>query len=140
MASEDLSLALKWIAKNGKEYNLNKNKVAISGGSAGAMTCLHAAFVVKRQPVKINAVVNYWGRLEEFENLRNTQTPILTLHGDLDKSVSVEYSRRLYKVLNAKGNKNNVYIEMKGKGHAQYNYVERTYCDKIIEFLNKQFN
>ena len=43
-ACTDAVLALKWLAKNSAAYKIDKNRIAIMGGSAGAITCLYTAF------------------------------------------------------------------------------------------------
>lgn len=48
-ASEDLRMAIKYIKKNQKLYNIDKNKIAIGGFSAGAVTSISVSFGLQEE-------------------------------------------------------------------------------------------
>ena len=64
-----------------------------------------------------------------------TLPPVLILHGDADRIVSVENSRALYQKL-AEKNKNAVYYELPGVDHGGAPFWEKEVLDVIVEFLN----
>jgi len=137
VASEDAALALKWIKKNGKKFGINPGFIAITGGSAGAITCLYTAFVRPPKGVKIRAVVNCWGAMSDPDKLINDPTiPVLTIHGDKDALINVCYSDVIQKRLEAIGSDRSKLIVMEGKGHAQYKYVATSLMDEFVGFLD----
>lgn len=135
-ASEDAIFALKWIKENAKLYDFDCNKVAISGGSAGAMTALYTAYIIKDKPLNIKAVVNLWGGLEHPFLIRKQAAPLLTYHGDQDKLIHVNYAYALHKRMNEIKNFQSKITIMSGLGHARYDYITKNKVDEIISFLN----
>ncbi|ADY51317.1 Carboxylesterase type B [Pseudopedobacter saltans DSM 12145] len=139
VASADASLALKWIKENANKYNFNLKKVAISGGSAGAMTALYTALCKQPQSQQISAIVNLWGGLENNNQIVNTNIPVLTFHGDKDALISVDYAYSLHEFLEKKGNKSSKLVIMEGIGHAAYTYITNNKVEEILSFLNEAY-
>lgn len=136
-ASEDAAMALNWLKKNTKKYKLDMNNVIVCGGSAGAMTALNLAYVVKPKTTKIKAVVNFWGGLENAQIIQKNAPPLLTFHGDKDDIIHVDYANALHKrlgELNSKKSKLNI---LEGKGHAQYKLITDTKIDEIDTFIKE---
>lgn len=137
VASEDAAMALKWIKKNGKKFGIDTGFIAITGGSAGAITCLYTAFVRPPKGVKIRAVVNCWGAMSDPDKLiNNPNIPVLTFHGDKDALINVCYSDVIQKRLEAIGSTGSRRIVMEGRGHAQYKYVAASMMDEFTGFLD----
>ena len=136
-ACTDAVLALKWIAKNSKSYSLDKNRIAIMGGSAGAITCLYTAFVHNPRKPKIKAVINCWGAIHDVAAIRTAKIPVLTFHGDQDALINVCYGGAIQKRLEELGSKDSRYIFMEGRGHAQYLYVGKERIADVTGFLDK---
>lgn len=139
VASEDATLALKWIKDNASKYNFNLKKVIVSGGSAGAMTALYTGLCKKSKDPEILAIVNLWGGLENNEQIINTKIPVLTFHGDKDALISVDYAYSLHKFLENNGNKSSKLVIMEGVGHAAYTYITNNKVDEILSFLKKAY-
>lgn len=135
-ASDDTQLALKWIKDKGKEYGLDTRSIAISGGSAGAMTALYTAYVSNQKTLPIKAVVNLWGGLEDSNLIKKGAAPLLTFHGDQDKLIHVDYAYDLDKKMKEKGNQVLTNI-CEGKGHAIYGFITAEKTDEIDAFLKK---
>jgi para-nitrobenzyl esterase len=135
-ASDDTQLALKWIKENGKEYGLDIRSVAISGGSAGAMTALYTAYASNQKVLPIKAVVNLWGGLEDSSLIKKGAAPLLTYHGDQDKLIHVDYAYDLEKKMKEKGNQVTTNI-CEGKGHAIYGFITDEKTGEIDAFLKK---
>lgn len=136
-ASADAVRSLKWLARYGEEYGLNLDKLALSGGSAGAMTALHTAYVRKPKCVDIDVVFNMWGGLEDTSVVEAEAPALFTLHGEVDDVVSVEYGKALHARAVEVGVPSVFHI-MEGKGHAQAVYATQTYLDKFLEFFEEQ--
>lgn len=92
-ASEDVELALKWIAGDGVgKYRLDAGRVVLGGGSAGAMTALNVACVRKNQTGStIRCVVDFWGAVCDAAKLVPPLPPVYVVHGEADNIVSAEY-------------------------------------------------
>lgn len=134
VASEDALLALQFLAKKGKKFQLDGSKVVIMGGSAGSMTCLHLAFARHPKKPQIKAVVNCWGQVKsEFVN--DPEIPVFTLHGNEDKTVSYQHALDLNKRLEEIGSKGSKFVTLEGKGHAQYKLVGESYMNEVVDFV-----
>ncbi|MGX5820176.1 alpha/beta hydrolase [Chitinophaga lutea] len=136
VASDDAQLVFRWIGEHAKEYNFNTKRIAISGGSAGAMTSLQTAYASGQRVLPIGAVVNFWGGLADMTVIGKGAPPLLTYHGDGDKLISVEYAYALDKQMKAQGNVSVLRI-MQGKGHAAYREVEALYVPEVAAFVLK---
>lgn len=135
-ASTDASLALKWLKKKAKHYGLNPRRVALLGGSAGAMTALHAVYHMRRSSVPIKAVIDLWGALNYPSDIKAGSPALLIVHGDADTTVPVKHAYMLDRYAEEAGIDHEMYI-MKGMGHAQYRHVGANMMEPIIAFLNK---
>lgn len=101
MATTDLIDATAFIIKNAAKWNIDTGKIIISGGSAGAITCLTAAYMIgsedpsirKKLPAGFNyaAVISHAGAVvANTDSLRwkRTPSPMLLMHGSADQLVS----------------------------------------------------
>ena len=137
VASEDAALALKYIRKNSRRLKLDKSRLAVGGGSAGAMTALDLAFVRRPSKPRIRAVVNCWGAVPTLDRLSSTDIPVLTIHGTEDDLVSVSYGKGIQHRLESIGSTGSRMILLEGRGHAQYKYVGENLMEEIIGFLDE---
>lgn len=137
-ASADAAKALKWLKKNADKYHLDSHSVALCGGSAGAITALHTVYVRQPKTIKIKAVINLWGAIENPEIITASSPPVLTLHGDRDKLISVKYGYAIQQRMKDIGNTNSMLYIMKNRGHAEYNYVALNYMNEISDFIKRQ--
>lgn len=135
IASEDAASSLKWLTKNANTYYFNTQKVVVCGGSAGSMTALYLAYVVKPKEVKISAVVDLWGGLENAEVIQKDSPPLLIYHGDEDQVINVAYAYALNDRMEQLGIKGSKIVIMKDKGHAQYKYIANLKIEEIDDFL-----
>lgn len=133
-ASEDAAEALRYMKSNAATYRINPNKMAVSGGSAGAITVLHLAYVAKPADLPIWGVVDLWGAVANPASIQLPAPPMIIYHGDKDELVNVDYAHALearLKELNVKVKKN---IIVNG-AHAAYAYVIDLEIDTIDTFL-----
>jgi para-nitrobenzyl esterase len=134
-ASQDAAMALDWLQRNAANYQLDTRNIVICGGSAGAMTALHLAYVAKPANSKIKAVVNFWGGLEDARVIKKGAAPMLTYHGDLDDLISVDYAHALSSRMEEIGSKKSQLKILEGRGHAQYKLISDSKIPEIVAFL-----
>ncbi|NGM64324.1 alpha/beta hydrolase [Sphingobacterium sp. SGR-19] len=134
-ASNDAQLALQWIKDNTDVYRFDLSSVAISGGSAGAMTALYTAYASGQTILPIQAVVNLWGGLENSNHIKSGAPALLTYHGDQDKLIHVDYAYDLEKKMKEIGSDLSETHVFQGKGHAIYNYITAEKTEEIVGFL-----
>ncbi|MBQ9893559.1 MAG: carboxylesterase family protein [Bacteroidales bacterium] len=134
-ATEDAVLALKWVRKNASVYGLDKSRIALYGGSAGAMTIINMAYNIRPRRPRIRAVVNLWGAIDDPARIRRGDPPMLTIHGDRDDLVSVDFAYEIQERMDQLGIGKSRFILMKGRRHAQYKYVSTDLIPEIDSFL-----
>lgn len=135
-AADDAVLALKWLVENAEKQSLDIKRLALCGGSAGAMTCLEVAYVKRPDNPKIRAVVDLWGLMEQPEKITENDPPMIIIHGDQDKTINISRGHAIKRELDKAKVKNKM-IVMEGKGHAQYREVAEKYANDILEFLKE---
>jgi len=136
-ASSDTQLAFRWIKNNARKYDFDLSSVAISGGSAGAMTALYTAYISDQKILPIKAVVNLWGCLENSTLIKKGSPPLLSYHGDQDKLVHIDYAYALQsRMKEIKNYKSELHV-LEGKGHAMYNLITKDKIEEIVAFLKK---
>lgn len=135
IASEDAIEAIQWVKDNAVKYHFNVNQLAIGGGSAGAMTALHVAYISNQKVLPIKAVVDFFGGLEHTKSITNNKIPVSIYHGDKDDLISVQYAYALDSRMKEIGSKNSVLNIMEGRGHVQYKYIEENKIPEIVAFL-----
>ncbi len=136
-ASGDAQLVLQWIKDNADNYGFDLSSVAISGGSAGAMTALYTAYISDQHILPIKAVVNLWGGLENSSLIKKGAPPLLTYHGDQDKLIHVDYAYDLERKMKEIGNDLSETHIFPGKGHAIYTFINTNKINDIVTFLKK---
>ncbi|MVZ64236.1 carboxylesterase family protein [Sphingobacterium sp. DK4209] len=136
-AAADTEMALQWIKDNATTYKLDANRVAISGGSAGAMTALYTAYQSKQQILPIRCVVNLWGGLANTDGVNASSPAVLTFHGDQDEIINVAYAKALHQKMTAVGSSTSEMHILQNMGHAIYNYIIKSEINRIDEFLQK---
>jgi acetyl esterase/lipase len=91
-ASEDISLAVKYILKNKRKFNINSRKIILVGTSAGAETVLNLVYVYNNKILpeyfKFAGVVSMAGAVTSVENITlQNAIPTQLFHGTSDKLV-----------------------------------------------------
>ena len=111
MALQDAHAAMRYLVSKAEELQIDTNLIFVGGASAGAITALNLAFmrdkdrpnkVLKRQnelgtiassgnsikaSFHIKAVANLWGAVYNTNILENSNTDIVSFHGDADQIV-----------------------------------------------------
>jgi para-nitrobenzyl esterase len=140
IASEDAQLALKWVKENAGQYQFDLKKVAMGGGSAGAMTALYTTYASRQKVLPVKAVINLWGGLEDVNNIQKGSAPLLTFHGDQDKLINVSFAKAIQSKKQDEGDNLSELYVMEGKGHARYDYILKEKVPQIAAFLKKVFS
>ena len=138
--------AIDFVTKHNRELQLDRDRIALVGASAGATLALLAAFGAAEaqgaaETAKhIRGVVNFYGRVDWLSNTvaekrpasretalaaspihwieRSAYAPgVLTLHGDRDDVVPIEQARLLDASLRRRGIPHELH-ELEGLGHA----------------------
>ena len=81
----------KFISEIKKKYNLENNKICLSGFSQGCMMSINLGLTADK---KYNCVIGFSGKIIDQENLKSRikiPTNILLLHGDQDQVVPANY-------------------------------------------------
>lgn len=103
MAVEDLLDATAFILRKAEEWNIDTEKVIISGGSAGAVTCLGAEYDIcttnklsDRLPEGFNyaGIISHAGCItaKQEPEWKKKPCPMLLMHGSKDQLVAFEKS------------------------------------------------
>jgi acetyl esterase/lipase len=72
-AVNDVLKAAEWFSKNAKKYNVDKNRIVVTGGSAGGHLSLMVGMVPKSAKLgpttKVAAVVNFYGITDVWDQI-----------------------------------------------------------------------
>jgi predicted esterase len=134
-AAVDAAMALQWLGTHAGEYGLDIASLVAWGGSAGSITVLYTVFAVPPQQPAVRAIINCWGGIRDTNLITNSSIPVLTIHGDQDETVGVQYGLAIQARLEEIGSVLSQIIVMEGRGHAQYKYVADNLMDEIFVFL-----
>ncbi len=142
-AMEDIMKALDWIRKNNEIYGINKNCIAIGGGSAGGILSANLCYkdATRTSPWDksgLIAFINLWGspdKLRIDKILDVNDPPTIFIHGTNDTVVPFINCRRLSGALDSVGVKNRVFA-IEGAGHTPSEHMENI-IENIIIFLSE---
>ena len=143
-AASDASQAFQWMVENSIEGGLTEglmvDKIAIGGGSAGAITSLvmaHSNFPLT-QP---KAVLNFWGSYTTNRSVADeNDPPVFTVHGTADRIVSIAFAQIVANECREHGIPYKL-ISVAGGGHVlwdevfNHNYAGQKIIDHAADFL-----
>lgn len=148
MGSEDLLDATAFIISKTKEWNIDTEKIIISGGSAGAIACLNAEYAIcinDKSAEKLPKDFNYAGVVSHAGNVivqqdsliwKKTPCPMLLMHGSVDQQVTFN-SSKVEKTLFAGSNYLHKQLEQMNIPHWLY---EEVGADHIVALKPLQYN
>jgi len=116
-ALQDIHAAMRYIVKNANIYGIDTDYLFAGGSSAGGVTSLNLAFMKNnnrpestyksllhedlgnvesstntiKADFKMKAVINMWGAVNDLDILKNSETSVISFHGDADKVVPIDY-------------------------------------------------
>ena len=148
MGSQDLLDATAFILSKATEWNIDPEKIIISGGSAGAIACLNAEYAIctnDKSAEKLPKDFNYAGVISHAGNVIVPQDtliwnkmpcPMLLLHGSKDLQVNFN-SAKMEKTLFAGSNYLHKQFEQMNVPHWLYEEVD---ADHIVALKPLQYN
>lgn len=110
-AAEDALRALEWMRTRGPEFGVDRDRIALGGMSAGALTSVEVAYRLGRFGVdvpEISAVLAVRGSWlfaprEETSPVAPEGPPLFMVHGTADRRVPFDEAVRLYRAARAVG-------------------------------------
>lgn len=139
----DAGESLKWLVAHAKEYHVDTARIAVGGGSAGAITSLLLTYSKQtrmRRPA-IAAVVDLWGSLyRSCDDIEAGDPPVLIIHGVNDKIVPYSGATDIVNRTKAVGVTCELYA-MAGAGHGVKLTTEVdgvSLMQRIVNFLDTQ--
>lgn len=161
-AVEDVRCALRWLYQNAGRFGFDTRRIVVSGGSAGGHLALLTAMLdaadgfdaacADGEPMRVAAVVNYYGPVDLVELYRQGQgpafrwlggdgklelarrlspmtyvrpglPPIITIHGDADEMVPYAATVRFHEAL-SRAKVPNRLVTIPGGRHGRHNWPE----------------
>ena len=148
LATEDLIDATAFVISKAKEWNTDTEKIIISGGSAGAITCLNAEYAIISKgkfAEKLPEDFNYAGVISHAGNVivqqdtldwKKIPCPMLLMHGSADQLVTFN-SSKIGNTLFAGSNYLHKQFEKMNAPHWLY---EEVGADHIVALKPLQYN
>ena len=112
MALQDAHAALRYLVEHANEFGIDTSLIFVGGASAGSITAINLAFMRDNDRPKavygnrlrdlghingsgnscratfhIKAIANMWGAINNLNMLKNSNTNIISFHGDADQVV-----------------------------------------------------
>lgn len=151
---EDVKLAIRFLKAHAKEFNIDPERIAVMGESAGAFLSIFCAITGKLKEYdkggyeeyssEVKAAVPWYGGIKKREGtvdlipLINKDTPpFLILHGKQDPSVPIEGSESLYNALQKAGVYADFYIVENAK-HGDVLFCQDKIREIILKFLDEK--
>jgi acetyl esterase/lipase len=98
-AVTDVLKAAQWFRKNAKRYNVDRDRIVVTGGSAGGHLSLMVAMTPKSAklgpPAKVAAVVNFYGITDVADQLEGPNMQKYAVTWLPDQAGRLELARRL---------------------------------------------
>jgi acetyl esterase/lipase len=157
---EDCKCAVRWLRANAEKYNVDPERIGVSGHSAGG----HLAMMVgcadetaglegdggwEEYSSRVQAVVSYAGAIRPksdrtcpVNHVTDDDPPLLLVHGELDPTVPIESAEQMYEAYQQAGLEATlVRVREAGHGFQQENIspspdeIEQIVLDFFIEHL-----
>jgi acetyl esterase/lipase len=138
-AREDLGRAVDHVVAESKTYAIDPDRLAVGGGSAGAITALLATYGEDRNARRPKAVVSLWGGMYGQEKaIQRDDPPVLLVHGTADKAVPFAMSESIA-TASKKAGVDAVLLRIENGGHTlplSHRIQGRTILECVTEFLD----
>jgi len=110
-AVSDARMALEWVRANAQAYQIDRERIALAGGSAGGMVVLNLChdpnLPANRERDGLFAVLDMWGTpggaARLFDRVNPDSPPTLLVHGTADELVPYQWSHDLAQELGQAG-------------------------------------
>lgn len=139
-AVEDATTAMAWMRSNAALYNVDPNRIAIGGGSAGAITSLLQAYNSPPADVAPQAVLSFLGAMYGTEEtIQAGDVPAFVVASSNDDTVPFDAplgAQATINRMNAVGVVNEFYVQEIGHGVDFYaDFGGQTLIEHNMEFL-----
>lgn len=102
-AIDDALTAIDWLRANADRYHIEPTQIGLLGGSAGAITSVHLAYILDDygvEPIPFSFVIDLWGgsiipgndSVAAANHLEYAEPPLFLVHGTNDPTVPVALS------------------------------------------------
>ena len=139
-AQEDLGRALAHVVDRAAAYGVDENRIAVGGGSAGAITALLATYGRERSKIRPRAVVGLWGGMYGQESaIRAGDPPLMLVHGSADRTVPFAQSEAIVAAAKRAGVEA-VLVRIENGGHTlplDQPFAGRTILESVSGFLDR---
>ena len=143
-AMHDAKAAIRYFRAHASEWKIDEEKIALVGGSAGAITALHATYLTEPEyegnsgnegySSNVSACVDLWGGLyDNVSRIDAGEPPVCIIHGTEDKGVPFSEALNITNRCKEVG----VYCELhplEGEGHAPWHLINE-FLPWIVNFL-----
>lgn len=160
---EDVCDAVRFLMNNAERFNIDPDRIAVAGESAGGFLACRAGMDVPG----VRAIVDYYGVVDltmpgdsedcnnavtdEFMRTRDADAlreaspiaritkdtpPVLILHGDRDPLVPFASSEAFYQKLNEAGVPAE-FLALDGEGHGTDAFYQEEVHARVLDFLNR---
>ena len=130
-AGTGIHLAYQFLCDHEEEFHIDRTRIAIMGGSAGAMT---ACYAVSEHPDHYQAFINLWGVPEILPDLSGFP-PVLSVHGTADRLVPYERELPFQEKLAEQGIEHRL-ISLEGMDHTPLHKLDE-YLPAILDLLQQ---
>ncbi|VAW23340.1 hypothetical protein MNBD_BACTEROID01-2512 [hydrothermal vent metagenome] len=140
-AVSDVMMALGWVRENSEKYGINKNYIAIGGGSAGGILSTNLCYKDATSTEEwdksgVIAFINLWGspskeRMDKI--IDKNDPPTLLIHGMADSVVPFSNCEWLVNALDSAGVRFSVF-PIPGAGHTPVGHIGDI-VERIQKFL-----
>ncbi len=139
----DGKAAVRWLRANAGSLRVDSGRIAIGGGSAGAYTALHAAYLEEEGDSgnpgfssAVGAVIDFWGGMHDVSEMDSGEAPLIIIHGTLDLTVSFANALQLAARAQAVGVTWELH-PLEGAGHSPWQFMD-DFEGWITPFLYQQ--
>jgi len=143
-AMHDAKAAVRYFRRYAEQWRIDTSRIALVGGSAGAITALHATYLTEPEyegnsgnegyPPNVSACIDLWGGLyDNVTKIDAGEAPVCIIHGTEDKGVPYSEALNISKRCKEVG----VYCELhplEGEGHAPWDRI-KDFLPWMVDFL-----
>lgn len=184
-ALQDAHAAMRYMVERRVEYGIDTNLLFVGGASAGGITALNLAFMrdsdrpsvvyskrwrdmgtiassgnSSKAHFHIKAVINMWGAMSELKLLKNSNTDIVSFHGDKDdivpynsgypfNDVGSRVTKKLFDKMygsmqinkyNRELGRRSILYTFPGEGHSLHHYSDGSWNQHNFEFIRDKMS